>query len=336
MQIHVAISMGDPTGIGPEVIAGALASPIPDAICTVFGQRRVLDPLGLPPWVRLEPAGDPADALHLRWGHPQIQAGRLQVASLDRALDAVIEGRAHALCTAPISKAAALEAGFPFPGHTDYLAHRTGTRDYVMMLAGARLRVVPLTGHVPLRRVPELLTREMVIRGLVVTATALVNDFGVRRPHLALAALNPHAGEAGRIGDEEQRLLVPGLEQARQVLEHDGIEARFTGPLPSDALFVPPVPYDAVVCCYHDQALIPLKMLHRDDGVNITCGLPIVRTSPAHGTAPDIAGRNLANPGSMRAALELAVWLARRRMERPSAAVGFRSPSGAGPRETAP
>lgn len=293
--------MGDPTGIGPEVILKALADPLPDARVSIFGQRRVFEALGLPlpdaEWI--ETGGD--------------DPGQRQVDALERGLEAVMARRADALCTAPINKASARAAGYPYPGHTELLAHRTGAPRHAMMLAGPQLRVVPLTGHLPLRLVPDRLTTEVVADGLVLTAEALCRDFALDRPRVALAGLNPHAGEAGLLGEEEQRILAPGLARARDELDRLGVRAEVFGPLPSDTLFVPPIPYDAVVCCYHDQALIPVKMLHRDRAVNLTLGLPIVRTSPAHGTAADIAGQNRADPGSMRAALELAAELVRRR-----------------------
>ena len=266
-------------------------------------------------WVETEGvSSDEAD--RVRPGQPDVLAGRLQLASLTSALDAVLEGRADALCTGPITKAAIRLAGFSFPGHTEYLAHRTGTRRFAMMLAGPGLRVVPLTGHLPLGEVSRAVTPELVADGLLVTASSLFHDFGVERPRLALAALNPHAGEQGVLGDEEREILAPGRDAALGELHRRGVPAAIHGPVSSDALFVPPIPYDAVVCCYHDQALIPLKMTCRDAAVNVTLGLPIVRTSPAHGTAPDIAWRGRANPGSMRAALELAAELVRRRRSR--------------------
>jgi 4-hydroxythreonine-4-phosphate dehydrogenase len=271
-------------------------------------------------WVETD--GSQADLERLRPGRADGPAGRLQLSSLQSALDAVLSGDADALCTGPITKAAIQQAGFVFPGHTEYLAHRTETKRFAMMLAGPGLRVVPLTGHVPLSEVRRTLTPELVTDGLVVTATSLFSDFGVERPRLALAALNPHAGEQGVLGDEEQEILAPGRDVALDELRRRGIAAKIHGPISSDALFVPPIPYDAVVCCYHDQALIPLKMVSRDAAVNVTLGLPIVRTSPAHGTAPDIAWQGRANPGSMRAALELAAELVRRRrLTRPAAEV---------------
>jgi 4-hydroxythreonine-4-phosphate dehydrogenase len=180
-----------------------------------------------------------------------------------------------------------------------------------MMLAGPALRVVPITGHIPLREVAERITVGSVARAIQATARGLVDLFGIQRPSIALAALNPHAGEAGMLGSEEHDLLVPGLERAARELAGSNLHVQLQGPVPADSLFVDPTAFDAVVCCYHDQAMIPLKMLNRDEAVNITLGLPIVRTSPAHGSALDIAGRGKARSQSMVAALRLAGELAR-------------------------
>jgi 4-hydroxythreonine-4-phosphate dehydrogenase len=319
MAVRIAISVGDPAGIGPEIIWRALAQPAPGVEYQVYGSRALISRLSEPvasavpesaaTWIDV--SGIDEDAIAP--GRPGPASGRLQVESLAAALDAVLEGRADALCTAPITKAAARAAGFPFPGHTEYLAQRCGAERVAMMLAGPTLRVVPLTGHVALRDVPRRMTPRLVAQGIEVTARALFSDFGIHRPRIALAALNPHAGEEGLMGDEEQLSLRPGLENARAALLGAGLTAELHGPLPADGLFAHHETFDAVVCCYHDQALIPLKMIHRDDGVNVTLGLPIVRTSPAHGSALDIAGRGLARPDSMVAALRMAAELVRRR-----------------------
>lgn len=324
MAATIAISMGDPRGIGPEVILKALcAIDRPDLSFIVFGDRSLFlqlsERLGcslpqeLVEWVEVGRGGttDLSDM-------SQVLAGQLQVRALELAADAVASGRANALCTAPITKAAARSAGFPFPGHTEFLAERFQTDRYAslslstsppavaMMLAGPALRVVPITGHLPLREVAGGITVDSVSRTIQATARGLVDLFRIQRPCIALAALNPHAGEAGMLGSEEQELLVPGLEHAARELSGSDLHVRLQGPIPADSLFVDPTGFDAVVCCYHDQALIPLKMLNRDESVNITLGLPIVRTSPAHGSALDIAGQGTARPQSMIAALRLA------------------------------
>jgi 4-hydroxythreonine-4-phosphate dehydrogenase len=318
-MVRIAISMGDPSGIGPEIIVKALQRIDPDVSYLVYGDRgallRAAAAAGLPlptrqvQWIETSTA----DAARLRWGVADVVAGELQVKALAGALDAVLAGHADALCTAPITKAAAHAAGFAFPGHTEYLGARCRTTRFVMMLAGPTLRVVPLTGHIALRDVPAALTEEKIVDAILVTATGLKRDFAVESPRLAVAALNPHAGEAGLMGDEEQRLITPALRRAAVELERAEVAAEIVGPIPADGLFAHHRDYDAVLCCYHDQALIPLKMVHRDDGVNITLGLPIVRTSPAHGSALDIAGRGVARPESMVAALRLAAEVARRR-----------------------
>lgn len=320
MTIRIAVTMGDPSGIGPEIVVGALRDLPADVEASVFGPvvlfRKAAAVLGVAlPARGVRWVDQPGEDLGgLRAGKPGALAGAIQVRSLEAAMDAVQDGEAHALCTAPITKIAAREAGFPFPGHTEYLGHRTGVTRPVMMLAGDTLRVVPLTGHVPLRAVADLLTVEGVSETLVTTARALVRDFGVARPRVALVGLNPHAGEGGMLGDEERTVLGPGVRRASEALAEVGVDATLTGPSPADGLFARPEAYDAVVCAYHDQAMIPLKMRHRDDGVNVTLGLPIVRTSPAHGSALDIAWTGRADPSSMVAALRLAAHISRRRV----------------------
>jgi 4-hydroxythreonine-4-phosphate dehydrogenase len=320
MNLTIAISCGDPSGIGPEVVLRVLAAPPPGARYLLFARSKLFErvaerigaslPGGAVEWVD---TGEARDAEAVQPGESGDAAGRLQVASLTAALDAVLEGRADAICTAPITKASARAAGFVFPGHTEYLAKRSGASRVAMMLAGPSLRVVPLTGHVALREVAPRLTPRLAADGLELTALALTKDFGCARPRVALAALNPHAGEQGMMGDEEERVLRPGLELARTALAGQGLEVELSGPHPADGLFAKRDRHDAVVCCYHDQGLIPLKLLHRDEAVNVTLGLPIVRTSPAHGSALDIAWRGIAREGSMRAAMEMAIAMAGRR-----------------------
>jgi 4-hydroxythreonine-4-phosphate dehydrogenase len=216
------------------------------------------------------------------------------------------------MVTCPISKALMQKAGHPYEGHTQLIAHVTGTRDYVMMLAGERLRVALVTIHCPLSEVPAGITPEKVHRTIAVTAAALRTDFGFKSPRLAVAALNPHAGEGGMFGSEEADRIVPGIRKA----EEEGIDV--AGPLPADTLFHAAASgrYDAVVAMYHDQGLIPLKLLHFYDAVNVTLGLPIVRTSVDHGTAYDIAGKGKANPSSLLAAVRMACAMVRNRWKR--------------------
>ncbi|CAK0757007.1 4-hydroxythreonine-4-phosphate dehydrogenase [uncultured Gammaproteobacteria bacterium] len=232
------------------------------------------------------------------------------LASLDLGIALIRSGQAAALVTNPFQKAHLYRAGFRHPGHTEYLAAKAGAGiKPVMMLVGDRLRVVPVTIHVPLRSVPELLSFGEILHCLRITAAALVSDFGLPRPRLAVAGLNPHAGEDGTIGQEEIEIIAPAVAQAR----FEGIDA--VGPLPADTLFHDRARgcYDGVICMYHDQALIPVKTVSFDTGVNVTLGLPFVRTSPDHGTALDLAGSGKANPSSLIAALILAGTIANNR-----------------------
>ena len=313
----VAISMGDPSGIGPEVIAGALASTaVRRAVAPlVFGDEgswaracKVLDlPDRLP---RLEPGEAPPAAGGLvrisrlaaadrRPGKPTPAGGDAQGRYLEAAIEAVRGGGASAICTAPISKAAIHAAGWNFPGHTELLAERFGVERVVMMLAGPVLRVVLATTHVALRDVPDALSVEGICEVLRITDRSLRERLGLKRPRIAVCALNPHAGEGGLFGDEEIRIIGPAIEQARAA----GVRAE--GPFPADGLFPRAARggWDAVLAMYHDQGLIPLKTVHLESAVNVTLGLPIVRTSPDHGVAYDIAGKGKADPTSMAVAL---------------------------------
>ena len=315
----IGISLGDPAGIGPEIVVKALAAR-PDLRVCVFGEPHVLqnaaERLGLP-----APAGDRVHAVstpssrEIVAGRPNLASAQAQLTALQTATDAALDGRIAGLCTAPISKDWIARVGFDFPGHTEYLAHRAGVTEFAMMLAGPRLRTVLATTHVALRDVPRLLKAADVARAAVLAARALLADFGVGRPRIAVAGLNPHAGEAGRFGDEESTIVTPGIRAARRQLEREQNPAEITGPYPPDAVFRQAAlgAFDAVVALYHDQGLIPIKLLHFDEGVNVTLGLPFVRTSPDHGTAYDIAGTGRANPSSFLAALELAARLSARR-----------------------
>jgi 4-hydroxythreonine-4-phosphate dehydrogenase len=315
----VAISLGDPTGIGPEIVVRALAAR-PDLNVRVFGDRAILAAaaarMGLPapPLDRVQEV-PVAEVSVMVPGHPDLASARAQLAYLKAAVDAALAGEVAALCTAPISKEWIARAGFEFPGHTEYLAARVGTADFAMMLAGPRLRVVLATRHIALRDVPQELTIAEIVRAAVLAARALVADFGIGCARVAVAGLNPHAGESGRFGDEEDRLVVPAIRAARGVLERECVPAVVTGPHPPDAVFRQAAlgEFDAVVALYHDQGLIPVKLLHFDDAANITLGLPFPRTSPDHGTAYGLAGTGRANPSSFLAALDLAARLAARR-----------------------
>lgn len=246
-----------------------------------------------------------------RPGKPDENGARLAVLSLERVADAVAVGVARALVTAPTAKAEMTKVGFAFPGQTEFVASRcdAAAEDAVMMLAGPQLRTVPMTVHCALAEVPGRLSVELIVRRSRIVAQALRQDFGIASPRLAICGLNPHAGENGLMGREEIEIIAPAI----AALRAEGIDA--TGPHPADTLFAPHLRggYDVAIAMYHDQALVPLKALDFDEGVNVTLGLPIVRTSPDHGTAFGIAGKGVARPNAMIAAIRMAGEMAARR-----------------------
>jgi 4-hydroxythreonine-4-phosphate dehydrogenase len=317
----VAISLGDPWGIGPEVLVVALANRRVRAALTplVFGDRALLARaatlrrVALPVGLRLvEPA---ASLRNVDPGHPPRTGGIFAIRYLEAAVAAVQSGFAQALCTGPIHKQQMVRSGFAFNGHTDFLAARFGAERAVMMLQGPHLRVALATVHVPYAEVPRRLTRPMLLSTLRVLWGALRGDFGIQKPHLAVAGLNPHAGEGGLLGGEEARLIAPAIADARR----EGIVV--DGPLPGDSLFAQAVRekrWDAILAMTHDQGLGPLKVLDFERAVNVTLGLPIPRTSPDHGVAYDIAGQGIADPASMIEALLLAAQLSQRASRRRS------------------
>jgi 4-hydroxythreonine-4-phosphate dehydrogenase len=320
--------LGDPAGIGPEVILGAwqrLRAERRAPPAFVVGGPAVLrnaaEALGID--CPIVPIAEPAEALFAAaaglpvmagldapWtpGQPSPEGAKLALASLTWATKFALSGVAAGLVTAPIAKSALAAIGWDYPGQTEFLADSCGQpyRDAVMMLAGPSLRTVPLTVHVALAEVPGLLSADLIIHKARIVAAGLRRDFGIPAPRLAIAALNPHAGEGGKFGDEEARIIAPAI----AALQAEGIDA--FGPVPGDALFTPRARagYDVALAMYHDQALIPLKALEVDEGVNVTLGLPIIRTSPDHGTAFDIAGKGLADPGAMAAAIVMAADMA--------------------------
>ncbi|HSZ83137.1 MAG TPA: 4-hydroxythreonine-4-phosphate dehydrogenase PdxA [Polyangia bacterium] len=316
MTKPIAISLGDPAGIGPEVVVRALAAR-PALRVLVFGDPLVLSaaaaragvPRVDPEALRVVTTLAPNDVTP---GRPNDASARAQLAYLEAATDAVLRGECAALVTAPISKEWIARAGFSFPGHTEYLAARAGVAAFAMMLAGPQLRVVVATTHIALRDVPTSLTPAGVAATIVLTAEALARRFRIAKPRVAVAGLNPHAGEAGRFGDEETRIVAPAIVLARTRLAAAGVDAAVTGPHVPDVVFRQAAggAFDAVVALYHDQGLIPVKLLHFDDAVNVTLGLPFARTSPDHGTAFDIAGTGAARPDSFLAALDLAARIA--------------------------
>jgi len=242
-------------------------------------------------------------------GEPGEDGARLALASLELAATLAVERHAAALVTGPTAKAELAAIGFAYPGQTEFVAEvsRVPAEDAVMMLAGPQLRTVPMTVHCPLAEVPARLSIALIHRRSTIVARALERDFGIARPRLAICGLNPHAGEKGRMGREEIEIIEPAI----AALQADGIDA--TGPHPADTLFAPHLrpTYDVAIAMYHDQALVPLKALDFDHGVNVTLGLPIVRTSPDHGTAFDIAGTGTASESSMLAAIDVALQMAR-------------------------
>ncbi len=318
LPVRLVVSMGCPSGIGPEVTALALARPLPGADVVVYGDPGALsdamDSRGIPSvFARVIPASD-LSAVDRVPGQPGILAGRAQLAAIDSAVDAVLRGDADAMVTAPVSKLVITRTGVDFRGHTEHLAARSGASGVVMFFVGPHLRTSLVTTHVSIRDVPARVTSEAVSFTVVTTARALARDFGLPTPRLAVAGLNPHAGEGGMLGDDEIAVIGPGVTHARESL---GDRAVIDGPMPAEAAYraARDGRYDAVVAMYHDQATIASKLLDFGDAVNVTLGLSFVRTSVDHGTAYDIAGRGLADGRGLRAALELAVHLGRGRRD---------------------
>ncbi len=285
---RIALTVGDPCGIGPEIVALAAADPRVRGACepVIYG---------------------PPDLSAFTPGQVTAASGRAAYEAVVRAVEDARAGRVAAVATAPVSKEAFALAGLPWRGHTDLLAHLTGATRYAMMFHSDRLRVVLATVHVALAEVSKLITRAS-IRDLIDLTASELPRFGFPRPRLAVAALDPHAGEHGVIGTQDDEVLRPAVKEARG----SGIDVE--GPFPADTLFVRAArgDFDAVIACYHDQGLIPVKLLAFGRSVNVTIGLPIVRTSVDHGTAFDIAGKGVADPGSLVEAVLLAARLAAR------------------------
>ena len=326
----LAVSLGDPAGVGPELLVEAWARRAEERLPAFFAvggagllaQAAAARGIDLP--IRRIGSADEAAAAFgsalpvlgsidgpYRPGLPDRAGAELALASLTEATRLAVSGEASGVVTGPIAKSRLAEVGFAFPGQTEFVAAACGVaaEDAVMMLAGPNLRTVPLTVHIALAEVSFALTAALIERRCRIVAAALQGDFGIVSPRLAVAALNPHASEDGRFGDEEARLIAPAIAALRAA----GIDA--TGPHPADALFAPRAraTYDAALCMYHDQALIPLKTIDFDNGVNITLGLPIIRSSPDHGTAFAIAGQRIADAGATIAAIRLAGECAARR-----------------------
>ncbi len=320
MSAPIALTCGEPGGVGPELAVAARAA-LPDLAFFWIG-----DPRHLPPDTRFALIDNPAQTSAVPRGvlpvmqHdfaapnppgvlvPDNAKGVIEV--IERAVAFAMNGQASAVCTAPLHKKALKDgAGFGFPGHTEFLAHLAGVENVVMMLASPLLRVVPATIHIALSDVAASLTPAVLEQVLRITHAGLIRDFGLTNPRIAVAGLNPHAGEGGAMGHEEINIIAPTLDRLRA----QGFA--LSGPLSADTMFHPRARagYDAAVCMYHDQALIPIKTLDFDGGVNVTLGLPFIRTSPDHGTACDIAGKGVARSDSLIAALKLADEMAQTR-----------------------
>ena len=290
----VAVTTGDPSGIGPEIAVKAARDPRVVEVCrpVIYGPHTTEE-------LNAYPAGR-VDA----------ESARAAYHAIVRASSDALAGRVAAMATAPVSKAAFAAAGFPWRGHTDLLAHLCKASDVAMMFWSERLRVVLATIHVPLAEVPKLITRDLLLSVLRLTARSLPG-FGIASPRIALAGLNPHAGEAGVLGSEEKKILEPSVAAARA----EGLDV--SGPFPADTLFVRAArgEFDVVVACYHDQGLVPVKLLAFGRAVNVTLGLPIIRTSVDHGTAFDIARKGVADEGSLVESILLAARLAQHKLQ---------------------
>jgi 4-hydroxythreonine-4-phosphate dehydrogenase len=324
---RIAISLGDPSGVGPEVAAAAVRELRSELAPLVFGDPILFDRHFGGSRLPVIGAGEPlpeggalVSVTHLpasaaRPGKPAPVGGAAQLAFLEDAFQAVVRGDAAALCTAPVSKAQVARFAEGFMGHTEWLEERTGAPRSVMMFDGPRLRVALVTTHVPFAELGRLLTPPLIAETIGIVHRAMRDDFGIPRPRVALAALNPHAGEDGLLGDEEAGLLLPALKLAAKA------GAPAAGPYPADSVFNRAAlgQFDVVVALYHDQGMIPVKLLDTvglQAAVNVTLGLPIVRTSPDHGVAYDIAGKGKAKAESMIAALRLAARIAATRAKR--------------------
>lgn len=315
----LALTLGDPAGVGPELAAAAwrrnahrfLAIGSADilrrfdipvvAVTSARGASGITDAL---------PVLDIPTVAGVNFGTPDPRNASGVIEAITRGAQLAQSGQVSALVTAPISKKILKDGGdFAHPGHTEFLAHLSGAPRPVMMLAGPDLRVVPVTIHIPLADIPQALTADLLEETIRVTDAGLRRDLGISSPRIAIAGLNPHAGEGGVMGRQEIELLIPVLTKLRA----QGFT--LTDPMPADTMFHAAARrnYDVAICMYHDQALIPLKTLSFDDGVNVTLGLPFIRTSPDHGTAFDIAGKNIARPDSLFAAMDMATLMAERR-----------------------
>jgi 4-hydroxythreonine-4-phosphate dehydrogenase len=329
----IGITMGDPLGIGPEILVKALCGHEVHALCipVVIGDPNImhtaLSRFSIP--LRIHNIHDPTQgkddpgclnllavsSLKLNMSMPPSMTSSIGQAMADyihTGIDLALSRQIDALVTGPITKTGLKMAGSRFHGHTELIAHQTGTRKFAMMLAGKTLKVVLVTIHMPLASVPDALTQEKILDVIHLTCTDLKTRFNIKAPRLAVAGLNPHAGEEGLFGHEEQQIIAPAVKTA----QNQGLDIQ--GPMPPDTVFNHAIKTgcDAVVCMYHDQGLIPFKLIHFKDGVNVTLGLPIIRTSVDHGTAYDIAWKGCADPASLVEAIKMAGFQARNRTGR--------------------
>ncbi len=323
----IGITMGDPAGIGPEIIIKALNNPQIHTICRplIIGDSHIIEKalnlLSVKHQIHI--IDDPeqgyfkpkildminASFINIKKFNPAIpciETGTAMQEYIIRGIDLALNHKINGIVTCPITKTALKLAGSDFHGHTELLAHRTDTKDYAMMLAGKTLRVVLVTIHIPLAQVPSSLTCEDIIKKIRLTHVSLKERFNIKKPRIAVAGLNPHSGEASMFGHEEEDIIVPAVRLSKEA----GVDVY--GPLPPDTVFYHALKgcYDAVVCMYHDQGLIPFKLIHFKDGVNTTLGLPIIRTSVDHGTAYDIAWKGIADPLSLIEAIKMAAFQA--------------------------
>ncbi len=311
-RVRILITTGDPSGIGTEVVIKALSDKRISRLAriTVIGDYFVIDKVK-----KILKSGTGFSLLDLSnvpsrnfsFGKSDPQAGKASIEYIDKALEILKSGGADALVTGPLNKSSVCAAGFKdFKGHTEYLAAKTKIKDFAMMFVGKRLKITLVTRHIAVKDIAKYLTVESVYKTIMITAGVLRKFFGIADPKIGVAGLNPHAGERGLFGDEEGRIITPAIKRASNDVKN------LYGPIAPDAIFYEALQgkFDAVIAMYHDQALAPFKMVYFKDGVNLTLGLPFIRTSPDHGTAFDIAGKGIADPASMKEAIILACRLA--------------------------
>ncbi len=328
-KIKVGITQGDINGISYEVIIKTLIDPRINEFCIpiVYGSpkvaayhRKVLNITNFS-MNHIRSAAEAhskraniincvSDDVRVDLGNPTKEAGEAALSSLKRAVADLQDNLIDVLVTAPINKATIHSEDFPFPGHTEYIEHSFGEKgDSLMLMVSDNMRIGVATGHIPLAEVPAAMNREMIYSRIRIMEQSMVQDFSIRKPKIAILGLNPHAGEEGLLGKEEQEIIIPAMQKAR------GENTLVFGPYPADGFFGAEDyrKFDAILAMYHDQGLVPFKAIHFEEGVNFTAGLPVVRTSPAHGTAYDLAGKGVASPESFRQALYLAIDVYRNR-----------------------